>query len=166
MWQPLARPRPCSQHATPISAAAAAAVCYINETEHMQNYPDRWNFCWNQIAATPLAPFPAALATRCRLLKGLCAKFPVCSAWLLGPLPALYGSLLPWLHIWYCIMCACVSMCVCVGLLDLPWLKIATNKNHANLKPRKWLGKRQTMLPAIWPKCFYSITHVNYASFT
>lgn len=60
MWQPLARPRQCSQHATPIAAAVAAtaAVCYINETEHMQNYPDRWNFCWNQIAASP---FPARL---------------------------------------------------------------------------------------------------------
>lgn len=90
-------------------------------------------------------------------LLGL-APWPIaCFIWFVAPL----APYIVWYHV-----CMCVYVCVCVGLLDLPWLKIATNKNHANLKPRKWLGKRQTMLPAIWPKCFYSITHVNYASFT
>lgn len=52
-----------------------------------------------------------------------------CYIWFVAPLARC--SIVSW---------ACVAVCDVDGLLDLPWLKIATNKNHANLKPRKWLG--------------------------
>lgn len=56
MWQPLARPRSRSQHATPM-----AAVCYINETEHMQNYQIEETFVEIKLQPIPCAPLPVQL---------------------------------------------------------------------------------------------------------